>query len=80
MRDCFCPLANPHPPWGSLQALCLSIASRYPHRASLDLISISNLLSLPAGDSFTGYWSEGVISGPGMLALHEESPWNLPDL
>jgi hypothetical protein len=32
------------------------------------------------GDSFTGYWSEGVISGPGMLALHDGSPWNLPDL
>ena len=32
------------------------------------------------GDSFTGYWSEGAISGPGMLALHEESPWNVADL
>ena len=32
------------------------------------------------GDSFTGYWSEGSISGQGFLSLHEESPWNIPDL
>ena len=32
------------------------------------------------GDSFTGYWSDGVISGPGVLALHDESPWNVADL
>jgi hypothetical protein len=32
------------------------------------------------GDSFTGYWSEGIISGPGTLSMHEESPWNVADL
>ena len=27
------------------------------------------VLILASGDSFTGYWSEGAISGPGMLTL-----------
>ena len=32
------------------------------------------------GDTFTGFWSEGAISGQGILSLHEDSPWNIPDL
>ena len=35
---------------------------------------------MATGDCFVGYWAGGVISGPGQLTLHEESPWNLADL
>lgn len=51
----------------------LRSADRFVHQGK-------GVLYFANGDSFTGYWSEGVISGPGMLALHDGSPWNLPDL
>ena len=38
------------------------------------------VLTFANGDTFAGYWAQGIINGPGMLTLHAESPWNTPDL
>ena len=59
--------------WSPLLIAFLRSADRFVHQGK-------GVLYFANGDSFTGYWSEGVISGPGMLALHDGSPWNLPDL
>jgi len=59
--------------WSALWISFLRSADRFVHQGK-------GVLYFANGDSFTGYWSEGVISGPGMLALHDGSPWNLPDL
>ena len=49
-------------------------------RSLAALLWLAGVLTLANGDTFAGYWSQGVINGPGMLTLHAESPWNVPDL
>ena len=70
---------TPHAPspWIALRG---SDGSRYDGEWSNGRKEGKGTLHFANGDSFTGYWSAGVISGPGVLALHDESPWNVADL
>ena len=37
-------------------------------------------LLLPSGDQLNGTWRKGLIAGPVEYTMHNDSPWNNPEL